>query len=85
MNAQLNFDLTDFDDRLSHQRCVKSTDMASVIFEFHHNTKKNIHRIVTERAMRNIQVTPHEAVDMVFECFDSLLDEYGIMIDDLIV
>ncbi len=40
MKATLEFDLTDPDDRMEHFRCVKSLDMAIVLFEILHNTKK---------------------------------------------
>ena len=32
MKAKLEFDLNDSEDKMSHMRCVKSTDMAIVFF-----------------------------------------------------
>jgi len=33
MKAKLEFDLDDFDDKMAHNRCVKATDMALVLWE----------------------------------------------------
>ena len=38
--AQLKFDLENLEDRRAHLRCVKSTDMAIVLFHLTHNLKK---------------------------------------------
>jgi len=37
MKATLEFNLDNFDDQKEHLRCVKSTDMASFIWELKHN------------------------------------------------
>ena len=39
--AKLEFDLTDFDDKMEFERCIKSTDMCFVIFEMVYNMKKD--------------------------------------------
>ena len=36
MKAKLTFDLNDPDDRLEHERCVKSLDIALVLWELTH-------------------------------------------------
>ena len=41
--GKLEFDLNDFDDRMSFERCVKSTDMVMVLWEILHNTKKSLY------------------------------------------
>ena len=38
--AKLEFDLTDFDDKMDFERCNKSTDMCLVLFEMVYNMKK---------------------------------------------
>jgi hypothetical protein len=38
--AKLEFDLTDFDDRMEFERATRSTDMAMVLWEMFYNTKK---------------------------------------------
>jgi hypothetical protein len=43
--ATLTFDLDDFDDRLEHLRCVKSLDMALVIWELATNGNCNRKRL----------------------------------------
>ena len=38
MKAILEFNLEEPEDRMAHLRCVKSRDMAAVLFELTHNT-----------------------------------------------
>lgn len=41
MKAILEFDLDDYDDKMNHLRCIKSLNMAIVLFELMYNTDKN--------------------------------------------
>tara|TARA_Y100000758_G_scaffold289344_1_gene242075 strand:+ start:569 stop:823 length:255 start_codon:yes stop_codon:yes gene_type:complete len=41
MKAILEFDLNEHDDKMSHLRCVKSLNMAIVLFELAYNTNNN--------------------------------------------
>ena len=41
MKAILEFYLDDYDDKMNHLRCVKSLNMAIVLFELMYNTDKN--------------------------------------------
>lgn len=41
MKAKLTFDLNDPDDKMSHLRCIKSTDMALALFEIVYNLKRD--------------------------------------------
>ena len=81
MKATLEFDLDNPDDKEAHLRCVKSTDMAIVLFEITSNLKKKIER--------GFEAEPQErdefdGVDEVFREIYKLLDSHSINIDDLI-
>ncbi len=77
--ATLEFDLNEFDDKIAHLRAVKSTDMASFIFQLISNTKKSIMFELENKDMKDWEV-----VNLVFERIGDLLDEYDINIDELI-
>ena len=76
----LEFDLNDPDDSRAHLRAVKSLDMALVLWEITHNTKKGIQY---EIEFKNLDA--YEAVDKVFAKLYESLSEHGINLDDLIV
>lgn len=80
MKTKLIFDLTDSDDRQEFERCVKSSDMASVIWTYLRNSRKEI-----EQQLENNEgeIDVFEAVHLCFERFTELLDESGINIDEL--
>ena len=40
--AKIEYDLNDRDDLFAHKRAVKSLDMALVLWEITHNTKKGL-------------------------------------------
>lgn len=77
MKAILEFDLDDPDDNLAHQRCVKATDMAIVLWEFNSNSRKTIESMLNDK-------NSYDAVDLVFKVFRNLLDEQNVNIDSLI-
>lgn len=79
--AILEFDLNDHDDRMAHLRCVKSTDMAIVLFEITHNLKKKCERICESMEADSDQ---HDGVYTTFQQISELLDEHGINMDELI-
>jgi hypothetical protein len=78
MKAKLEFDLDDFDDRMAHLRCVKSTDMASILFEMTMNARKRI-TMGSEYGEEY-----YKGVDDVFNKFRELMEEHNINIDELI-
>lgn len=81
MKAKLEFDLNDRDDVFAHNRCIKSVDMASVLFQIAYNLKKRVtHRLEAEPQNRN----EFDGIDEVFSEINLLLEEYGINIDELI-
>ena len=80
--ATLTFDLTDTDDRQEHLRCVKSLDMALVIWDIVYEIKKR-----TERQLENCETSTDaefQLHDKIFEEIHDTLNERGIKIDDLI-
>ena len=78
MKAKLEFDLYDFDDRMAHLRCVKSTDMASILFEMTMNARKRITMGYdgTDEYYRG--------VDAVFNKLYELMEEHNINVEELI-
>jgi len=78
MKAILEFDLTDIDDEVSHKQCVKARDMAIVLWEFGHNSKKQL-----EWQLENDNVDGLEVLDRVFERFFELLNEHNINTEEL--
>lgn len=78
--AKLIFDLTDPDDRMEHRRCVKSLDMAAVLWEISYNLRKNYQEYREPKESD----TYNTAVDEIFEDIHDLLSGNSIDIDDLI-
>ena len=75
MKAILEFDLNDPDDKMAHLRCIKSTDMAIVIWEFISNSRKKL---------ENMEVTAESTIDIVYTEFTQLMEEQNILINELI-
>jgi len=80
MKAQLNFDMDDPDDRMDHLRCVKSLDMALVLWELNCNSKKGFENKIS----LSPEMNAYDVLDMIFEEFRSLLDEHDINVDKLV-
>ncbi len=83
--ATLTFNLADFDDRVEHLRCTKSTAMAMFIWNLVNNSKKSLKYEVEAKQMKDNTFDAYDAVDLVFDRIYELLNEEGINIDDLIV
>jgi hypothetical protein len=81
MKATLEFDLNDPDDRMAHLRCVKSTDMAIVISQIVCNLRKQVD---WELESHEADSDRFDGAYVVFRRIGELLDEHGIVIDDLI-
>lgn len=81
MKAILEFDLNDRDDNMSHRRCIKSTDMALVLFEILSNLRKRVEYEVEEFEADS---TPSDGVYATFRHIHELCEKHGIIIDDLI-
>ena len=80
MKATLTFDLENQEDRESHMRCVKSLDMALVLFEVNSNLEKKIR----QRLEHNYDDHVHLAVRMIFEEIQNEMERGGINLDELI-
>jgi hypothetical protein len=78
MKAKLEFDLDDFDDRMAHLRCVKSTDMAIVLSEMTSNARKRI------TMGSDYGDEYYRGVDAVFEKLRDLMEEHNINVEELI-
>jgi hypothetical protein len=78
--AKLEFDMSDIDDRIEHFRCIKSSDMASVLWEFSNNSRKRIEREFEDN-MENNDV--FDGIERCFEHFYDLLKDSNINIDEI--
>jgi hypothetical protein len=83
--AILEFDLSDFDDKMAFERCIKSTDMSLVLFEMVYNMKKKLHYEFEEREEKGEEPTVYDGINSVFEKLNEQLLERGIDIDRIIV
>lgn len=79
--ATLTFDLNDPDDALNHERCIKSTDMALVLWEVYYNSWRGIEHKIDSGEIKH----PQEALDAYREAIGNEMDRHGIVIDKLIV
>ena len=77
MKAILEFNLPE--DQKDFNRCNKATDMAIVLFDLVYNTRKHIENYLAEK-----EYDKYEALDFVFTKLYKILEEQGILIDDLI-
>ena len=80
MRAILEFDLNNQEDEKSLNRCLKATDMASVIWEFTHNSRKKIEREF-ESETKGVDV--FDGIERCFEHFYKLLEDSNVNINEL--
>ena len=81
MNAKLEFDLDNPDDKIEHMRCIKATDMAIVLFEITHNLKRTLEsRFESQPQLRD----EFDGIEETFSEIYKLMDEHGINLDELI-
>lgn len=78
MKAKLEFDLDESDDRMAHLRCVKSTDMALVLWEMSLNMRKRVTSGYDEKD------DFYRGVDAVFERYNELMQEHNLDPEELI-
>lgn len=79
MKATLEFDLNDPDDRMAHFRCVKSLDMAIVLFEILHNTTK-----ITDAKIEAGMTDPYDVMEFMMDKIWEDAKDKGVDIDELI-
>lgn len=77
MKAKLKFNLEFPDERRAHMRCVKSTDMAIVLFDILYNAKKKIHHENESEAFV-------EGIDSTLNYIRELCEDLNINIDELL-
>lgn len=77
MKAKLKFNLEFPDERKAHMRCVKSTDMAIVLFDILYNAKKKIHHENESEAFV-------EGIDSTLNYIRELCEDLNINIDELL-
>ena len=80
MKAQLNFDMDDADDRMEHLRCLKSLDMALVLWKLNFNSKKEFENKIS----LSPEMGAYDVLDMIFDEFRSFLEEYDINVEKLV-
>ena len=78
--ATMIFDLSDMDDRLEHLRCVKSKDMAMMLWEL----DTNAYRKFTKYNDRQ-EAAYQEGIEEVFEYIRDLFKEHHVDPDKLII
>ena len=83
--ATITFDLTDFDDRMEHERAIKSGDLAMFIWELVYNSKKELEYKIESAIERDPETSPYDLLEMIYQRIYDLLDENGIVIDRLVV
>lgn len=80
MKATLEFNLDELDDEVSHKQCVMAQSMALAIWEFTSNSKRSLEAEIEEK-----NIDGYETLDLVFQRFRDILDEYHINIDELVI
>ena len=78
MKATLKFDLTDFEQRIEHLRCVKATNMYLVLWKFMANSKRRL-----EDREYSGDTSIYDGIDACFEEIQKLLKEQNINLDEL--
>jgi len=81
MKAILEFDLDDADDRMAHLRCIKSTDMAIVLWKILTNMEESVTYEVNNSKADS---EPSDGVYAAFCKIREVCHENGINIDDLL-
>lgn len=85
MKGILEFDLNDLDDRLAHERAVKSLDMALVLWHLIHNTRRDMMEKIDRALEEDKNFTPHDSLDIIYDELQRLLEEHAVIPDALIV
>ena len=78
MKATLEFDFSQQDDIMAHQRCVKSLDMALALWDIHYKLKKQIE---SEKILDDKE---GELLDTIFDKINEIYGIRGVNLDDLI-
>jgi len=76
MKATIKFDLSNEDERMAHLRCLKSTEMALILWEIDHNFYRHLEFDGDSAYNQGVLDT--------IERIRNHLEEDGIIIDNLI-
>jgi len=79
MKATLEFDLIDVDGRMDHFRCIKSTDMALVLWEIDTRLRENCQAILEKG-----KYDKHQTLDVVMTEIRELFAKHKIDLEELI-
>jgi hypothetical protein len=77
MRAKLIFDLENFEDKISHDRCLKSLDMALALFEMDNDLQN---KFITN-AMTDIEAEPYM---IIHAHLMKLLKKYDLQPENLL-
>lgn len=77
--ATITFNLEDQDDQQAFKRFLKSTDMALILWELVHNTKKEMEYEIYEK-----ELDSYGALKLIFERIYDLIEERNINLNELI-
>lgn len=75
----VEFDNNNIEDRMELARFIKSTDMASFIFELTYNLRKDIENDIEQKKIVEI-----EHVEYIFDRIMKLIDDHDININELL-
>ena len=84
MKATIEFNLSDPDQAMEHYRCIKSTDLALVLWELA-SSRKSVERIIDAAREEDKNIDAYDGADLVYEKLHALMQEYGVFIDKLII
>lgn len=84
MRATIEFNLSDPDQAMEHYRCIKATDLALVLWELA-SSRKSVERIIDAARDEDKNIDAYDGADLVYEKLHTLMQEYGVFIDKLIV
>ena len=76
--ATLTFDLNDPDDRMEHRRCIKSLDMALVIWDIMEKQRYAYNKLDTEGWSAD------DMAEWWNKEITEILEEHNIVIDELV-
>lgn len=77
MKAVLKFNLNKPDEAVEHLRCIKAVDLAIVLFHIQRNLKKEmVNNLTSDEYIEGVEDTIHR--------INELIEEKGIVIDDIL-
>lgn len=82
--AILEFDLSDGDDRMEHNRATRSLDMALALWDIAYNTRKQVEYAVEAKEIKGEEVSPYDVIDMYRELIGEILNKYDVDPDKLV-